>query len=352
VQQALNGFSAFEQVRENAGLASLTVAVVAGQDLLWSQGFGCADLTAQTPATPTTVYGIASMTKMFTATMLMQLVDAGKVALNDPVNTYVSGATYQSPSGGAVSPTFLQLASHTSGLPDTVTTATTMQEFLPQLQSTTAQSEPGTTYLYSNLGYVLLGQVLAQVAGQSYEQYVTDQILTPLGMTHSGFGTPSVPQDGYATPYTSATPTAQPITYLPWGLNDPSGGMFSTAVDMAQFLKLQFSDGSVNGHRILSPAAMQQMLQQVMAAGPEPLTGIAIGWQYYVPQKGYDFYGKDGLIAGFNGDLLLATGHNIGVYIICNTVSSTNPGSTPITLLGAAEVAMTEIIPTVEAAGQ
>jgi CubicO group peptidase (beta-lactamase class C family) len=357
VQQVLTGFDqGFEtQIRDPNQLPSVAVSIVHGSNVIWARGFGCADMTQQTAATAETIYGVGSVTKMFTAVMLMQLRDAGKLQLTDPVNMHVPGVEYQSPSGQTVSPTFEQLASHSSGLPDTLTTATTFEGLVQQLQSTSAESEPGTAYLYSNLGYTVLGQALAQIAGQPYEQYIADHILQPLGMSSSSFNVPTVPQAGYATPYISVEATsggvqAQATTYQNQGLNNPAGGLTSTTMDMARFVMLQFTGGMANGAQIVSSASLQEMLQQVMTAGPEPLTGIGLGWQFYVPQQGMDFVGKDGFIEGFIADIVFVPGTPVGVFLVTNLGNIADPGNTPITILGAGEEVLARLIPAIQQA--
>ena len=337
----------FEQLRQSTGLASLTVAIVSHQDVIWARGFGCADFTQGTQATADTIYGVGSVTKTFTATMLMQFVDEGKVALSDPVEKYLPGAQFKSPSGSMVSPTFLELASHTSGMPrdiaDLNNIPTNIAAMVAQMQATTGVAEPGTTYEYSNFGYMVLGQVLAQVAGVTYEEYVTAHILQPLGMTSSSFSVPSVPANGYATPYTSAS-AADATTYIDWGFYNPSAGLITTALDMAQFMKLQFLNGSVNGVQLLTPAAVAQM-QQPVTTSATGLAGSAIGWELYVPgSTGLTLVGKDGEINGFASQMVFVPNSSLGVFLMTNTLNATNEGNIPLQLLEGAETAIVQVL--------
>jgi CubicO group peptidase (beta-lactamase class C family) len=357
VAQALQNFDqGIGQFRAMHNLASMSVAIVYGQDVIYARGFGCADLTAQTPATPPTIYDVGSVTKMMTATMLMQLRDAGKLQLNDPVNMYVPEATYLSPSGMTISPTFQQLASHSSGLPrDAATIPTTNEQLFQELQMTTAVSEPGTAFLYSNFGFAVLGQVLAQIAGQPYEQYVEQNILAPLGMTSSTFTPPaSAPSPGWATPYDRVMVTAQGVQadarpYLTFGPYFPALGLYSTALDMAQFIKLQFRDGPAGGDQILSGSTLQEMRQQVISAAPA-LVGIGIGWEIYVPGTNVNpIIGKDGADEGFQAQMMFVPGANVGVFVVANTASTSDP-TVPQLMFETAEAILLRLVPPIQQA--
>ncbi len=176
-------------------VGSVTAGVIAGNQLVWSKSYGDADMEKKIPADSDTVYRIGSITKMFTALMLEQLVDAGKVHLSDPVEKYFPEIkTVQGRFPDAAPITLIELATHTSGLgrePDNasiyVTGAVadwekTLIAALPHLHH---QFEPGTRFLYSNIGYAILGAALSRAAGASYLEYVPKHIFAPLGMTHT-----------------------------------------------------------------------------------------------------------------------------------------------------------------------
>ena len=357
VAQALLDFNqGIAQFRTMHNLASMSVAIIYDQDVVYAHGFGCADLTAQTAATPQTIYDVGSVTKMMTATMLMQLRDAEKLQLDDPVNKYMPEATYRSPSGMTISPTFQQLASHSSGLPrDAATIPTTNAQLFQELQTTTAVSEPGTAFLYSNFGFAVLGQVLAQIAGQPYEQYVEQNILAPLGMTSSTFTPPaSAPSPGWATPYDSVMVTAQGVqadarSYLTFGPYFPALGLYSTALDMARFIKLQFRNGPAGGDQILSGSTLQEMRQQVIGAAPA-LVGIGICWEIYVPGTDVNpIIGKDGADEGFQAQMMFVPGANVGVFVVANTASTSDP-TVPQLMFETAEAVLLRLVPPIQQA--
>jgi len=168
--------------RRQGRLVSLAIGIVHDQTLLLAAGFGCANLERGIPATPDTVYRIGSVTKVFEATALMQLRDAGRLRLDDAIDRYVPEAWYPGPGGGRVSPTWRQLASHTAGLQRNVQpNLGTVPDLFRFLEHRTAAAEPGKVYAYSNLGFVVLGQAAALVAGERYHDYVRRHIFAPLG---------------------------------------------------------------------------------------------------------------------------------------------------------------------------
>jgi CubicO group peptidase (beta-lactamase class C family) len=161
--------------------------VVSGRRLVWSKSYGDADRETRTPATPDTVYRIGSITKMFTALMLHQLAESGKVRLSDPVEKDfpdVKAVRDRFPDAPPI--TLVQLATHTSGLgrePDDLPTylkgpvSDWEKVLIAALPHTRYEFEPGTRWSYSNIGYAILGASLGRAIGQPYTEYVRERIL-------------------------------------------------------------------------------------------------------------------------------------------------------------------------------
>ena len=326
VQQIVAGL---QTLRDQKNIASISVAAVDDQNLVFSASAGCADLDQQTPATPQTIYMIGSVTKTFTATMLMQLRDAGYLNLDDPVSAYEPQVQYPSPAGTLVSPTFRQLASHASGLPRTLNPEPgSVADLFSAVQNTTALSDPGTAYLYSNLGFAVLGNALAQMAGMPYEQYISTYILQPLGMNDSMFVPDTAHAAQLATGYTAIRATAdglrdRPVAAAQRGVFDPGGGLLSSADDMARYLELYFNDNSP----LLSAASRQEMYQPVIAAN-ETDSGTApkgydatIGW-FTLTTNPVPYISKDGAWAGFTAFVALFPQGKVGVVVLENVDSA------------------------------
>ena len=252
----IDDMAAAEHARDNVG--SLSVGVISGGRLVWTKSYGLADMESKTPATADTVYRIGSITKPFTALMLLQLAQEGKVNLSDPVDKYFPEVTkIQKPSAGAPRITLEQLATMTSGLarePANVSSynigrvsdwETTLLAALPH---TRYEFAPGSRYFYSNIGYATLGAALARAAGMPYVQYIEERILTPLDMKHTAFERNDAIRSRIATGY-NLSPAGHVSS--DWAMKQqdgrgyrvPNGGLYSTVGDLSRFVAFELGLG-------------------------------------------------------------------------------------------------------------
>ncbi len=201
--------------------------------VLLSKGYGMADIENDVPNSPRTEFRIASVTKQFTAMGVMLLQQEGKLNVRDSVCEFIEECPE------AWQPiTLHHLLTHTSGLPEnfsiqdfmTLTLSRNpMRDGLEMLKPRPLQSAPGETYRYSNVGYNMLGYIIEQVSGQSYEEYLRDRVWSPLGMNDTGQDRESLLIKRRATGYFSPTAKAQ---YLPIDLAAYAGGLYSTVEDL------------------------------------------------------------------------------------------------------------------------
>lgn len=300
----------------------LSVAVVHGPDTIWTRGFGYADLERQTPAATDTVYAVGSITKLFTATMLMQLRDAGKLRLDDPVQEVLPDVEVPRRHPGAPAITFRHLVTHTSGLvKDAPVGYWDSRDFPPveRLMALLPETEqpypPGTQWKYSNLGVALLGYALARIAGQSWEAYVQDHILRPLGMADSAPRLTSALRPhaarGYARPVTGWPPHVLP--HLELGGIGAGGSLHSTVADVAKFVAEQFA---------LTPKLLQrptiEEMHRLQWLNPDWQQGQGIGWRVYRASDGATRIEHGGGVYGFTCRLLLSTPDRLGVAVFTN----------------------------------
>ncbi len=215
-----DSLSRLDSERRQRGVAGTSVGVVYDQTLIWSEGLGTANVETGAPADSDTLYRVGSITKLFTDTMLLQLRDAGRLTLDDPVTNALPDLQVSNPYTGSA-PTFRQIASHTSGLPREAPlnywrtrTFPTEAELLDSLKGTSLIAAPGTVYQYSNLGVSLEGMALERVAGEPYRAWVEGHILTPLGMQSSGFELTSAARSRLAVG-SSAAGSAPDVDPLP-----------------------------------------------------------------------------------------------------------------------------------------
>ena len=247
--------SALKQTQSTSG----SVALVSGGKTVWSQTFGRVNKAGKKPSA-TTKFGIGSVSKTVTAMAVMQLVDAGKISLDAPVTRYVPDFSMKSPQYKQI--TVRMLLNHSAGLPGTDYADTASTKPIPSyvdramagLANSHLKTTPGAMNVYCNDCFTLAGVVVARVSGMPYQDYVTANILKPLGMKHSTYPT-SVPAPGTVAPVIQDG-RVQPIEIMNLFA---TGALQSTSDDMAQLAKVFTGDGVVRGKRILSSSAIQQM---------------------------------------------------------------------------------------------
>ncbi|NCC37265.1 MAG: class A beta-lactamase-related serine hydrolase, partial [Chloroflexia bacterium] len=260
------------------------VAVVKDGAILFAQGYGYADLDRQQAVSADqTLFRTGSVAKLFTWTAVMQLVEQGKLDLHTDVNTYLTGFrlpdTYPEPI------TLAHLLTHTAGFEDASRGAMRAQpDDLEPLGDYLAHAiparvlPPGQVTAYSNYGAALAGYIVEQVSGQSYAQYMQEQIFDPLGMTHTTVAQP-VPATlaaHLATGYAPVNGIPQPQAFEVFQIA-PAGSASAPASDMARFMLAHLQAGASGDRRMLQPQTVQLMRQVHFRNAPE-LSGVGYGW--------------------------------------------------------------------------
>jgi CubicO group peptidase (beta-lactamase class C family) len=252
VLQSADSIAAAEFAKDSLG--SITVGIVSGSTLVWAKSYGFTDSARTQLATPSTIYRIASVTKQFTALMLLQLVERNRVHLSDPVERFFPELRQIPGRPAGSSPiTVVQLATMTSGLARDPADARQSQTGRPQqweriliaaLSRTAYAREPGAGYGYSNIGYGVLGIALARAAGEDYIAYQERHILRPLGMTSTTFElnpalaarlATGVDWDRGVLNYADAAMEHRNGL----GFRVPGGGLYSTVGDVAKIVSLE-----------------------------------------------------------------------------------------------------------------
>lgn len=320
-------------------IGSVTAGVVAGKELVWSKSYGDADMEKKTAAGTDTVYRIGSITKMFTALMLEQLVEAGKVHLSDPVEKYfpeIKTVPIGFPNAPPI--TLVQLATHTSGLgqePDNTETyvkgpvADWEKTLIAALPHTHYTVEPGTRFSYSNIGYAILGAALSRAAGESYTTYVPKHIFQPLGMTHTAFERTSDMLPHLSKGYQVMGPTGPADSETPQrehetgrGYKVPNGAIYTTVGDMARFASFLLGKGPENVLKTASLTGFQT--QSAVPADFALSRGYGIGFEVD-RHENYIAFGHGGAVAGYTAYLLMNRDAAIGVIVLSN--GAANPAT-------------------------
>lgn len=309
--------SVIRQQMLDSGVASVAVAVSHRGLIVFEAGFGWADKERRIAASEHTMYSLASVTKPLTVTALMTLVEAGKVALDRPVNDFLGNVKLKAWVGDERDVTVRSLINHTSGLPgasqffygEEIRLRPSMDEML--LRYGGVLFPPGERYDYSNLGYGVLGYVIEKVSGYSYARYLRQAVFVPLGMTRTAVDPEPVFDAYLATRYDSA---GEPI---PQFVSSEPGSMaaYSSAHDLARLGMFFLKDRLADQRRILDDESIDQMLHDPW---PETLDGSrSVGWRARRQGKEVVF-GHDGSMAGSNADVSISIAHDMCVVVLAN----------------------------------
>ncbi len=246
--------------------------VAEGGKVIYAKGFGFADVEKKIPNAADTKFRLASVTKQFTATLIMQLVEKGKIKLDGKLSDYLP--YYRKDIGDKI--TIHQILSHTSGLAnytdsrsfmtDEVKNKVVPKDFILKYCSEELVFEPGSQWAYSNSGYFILGAVIEEVTGKTYETMLQENIFTPLGMTDSGLENSEKIYENKALGYNYSFGKFEPARFLEMTIPFSAGSIYSTVEDMYKW------DRAMYGEEILSKASKDVMFTPV-------LNNYGYGWQ-------------------------------------------------------------------------
>ena len=287
----------------------------AGKPVL-RQAFGMADWAGKVPNRPETRFRIGSITKTFTATAVMMLVQEGKLHLADSVCTHVAGCPHQWSAA-----TIRNLLTHTSGIPDYLApislaqfnSPTPPQAILDLVRDSPLAFKPGTRYQYSNTNYLLLGLVVESTSGMTYADFLQQRIFKPLGMTGSGYSRDFSLVQRHATGYgykTSSRDEVIPTDEAAFS----DGGLYSTVDDLLRF------DQALYGTQLLTRATVDEMFTPWggadLSPGGSQVTGL--GWSLGEDPHGAKVVFHGGQIPGFNALLSRDIGSHVAVIVLSN----------------------------------
>jgi CubicO group peptidase (beta-lactamase class C family) len=311
---------------EEHHIPGITVSVVKDGELFFAKGYGYADLDGQVPVDPErTLFRLGSVSKLFTWTAVMQLVEQGKLSLDTDVNEYLD---FTIPDTFPEPVTLRHLLSHTPGFEDQDLTfyrlrADQVSPLDVHLKANvpTRIFPPGEVAAYSNYGAALAGYIVERVSGLPFDEYAERHIFAPLGMARSTFRQPlpaSVAAD-LATGYnhTNGQHVAGSFVFdQPY----PGGSMSATATDMARFMIAHLQNGRLDGKRILQEETAVQMHSQLYTPDPRLNGGVAYGF-FEKTINGQRILWHDGSLITFLSALYLIPGQNVGLFISTNSTS-------------------------------
>jgi CubicO group peptidase (beta-lactamase class C family) len=302
------------------------VVVVHRGEVIHSRGYGYADVGAGRRFDSRTVFRTASVSKLFTATAVMQLVERGLVDLDEDVRAYLDvdiPATYPAPI------TLRHLLTHTAGFDDRMlgtsaskvraTDVIPLRDFLASRDAAPRVRPPGQLISYSNHGAALAGYVVERVSGMAYEDYIDQHVHGPLAMTRSTFRDPPPTDLGAdrarAYVHRRGRHEALPMSYENAA---PAGSQYSTADDIARFMLANLGDGALDGARILEPGTLRQLHGTAFTHHPL-LPGWTLGFMEY-HWNGFRLVGHGGDLPGYHNQLTLLPEHELGVFVHYNGI--------------------------------
>jgi CubicO group peptidase (beta-lactamase class C family) len=326
-------------------LPGAVVGVVSDQDLIWAKGFGHANVEAGRPMEVDTRFRMASHSKLFTATAIMQLREQGKVRLDDPVTEYLTWFTFGHAAPDDPPITIEHLLTHSSGLPREAGSHWSDLDFptegeLKELMSRRqAPFSPEVRWKYSNLAYTIAGMVVERVSGMSWADYLQKNIFDPLGMTASSVDREDAKM---ATGYGRRMPdgSREVLPFVDARGMAAATGLTSTVSDMAKFVSAQFRNGKRGGDCILSTASLREM-HRVRMLESTWTRGQGIGFAVQrVDDKLY--VGHGGGYPGYTTNTLIQLDSKVGVIVLTNTNDS-NPAQIAQQLMSTVGKAVAEV---------
>lgn len=309
-------------------LPGVAAGIVRGDRLVWSHGFGFADVEEGRAPDDRTLFRVASISKTVTATAVLQLRDAGLLALDEPLARFIPEfASVRARAGRVEDATIRRLLSHQSGLiTEGPFSYWDSMEFPPiaailgELPETEIVIEPGLASKYSNLAYALLGELVARLSGRPFEAYVREEIFRPLGMEASSFAPEEIEPARLATGYDPHPfeDMPQPARHTPARGVAAAAGLYTCVQDLARWIALQFQadGGERQGAQVVRGATIAEM-QRPQEIDATWTFARCLGWG--AQRRGERIYhGHGGSIHGFITQILFSVPRRAGVIILTN----------------------------------
>jgi CubicO group peptidase (beta-lactamase class C family) len=304
----------------------LSIALVDDQKTVWAQGFGYQDKARKLPATESTVYQVGSITKLFTVLATMQLVEQGKLDIDQPLQRYIPDFSIKSRFIDSPPITARTIMTHHSGIPSDhlrgFSSEAAYTELIQNLQNEFVAYPPNYIFSYSNTAFSILGHIVEKVSGNDYVDYVNEKLLQVIGMRDSFIADkPQTCNPLFSKSYKKGKED------LIYPLRDvPAGGLYANVKDMALFMQMIFAGGSVNGQQVIAPETINETLKpQNKEIALDFDFRIGLGW--WLSNKRISGYSVDvaehgGSYNQFHSQMMILPEYKLGVIISANSMES------------------------------
>lgn len=297
------------------------VVLVRGDEVLWSEGFGLADIGHNQAATADTPFRAGSLAKPMTAIAVMQLAEEGLIDIDQPLDGYLPAFAIRSRFDTTIEPiTVRSVLSHHAGLPTDLNKGMwTEQPFTAvatKLRDEYACFPPNLVFSYSNVGYTLLGHLVQQVSGVPYARYMDQRVFRPLGMSHSAF----LPQGERGIGPAKGYRNGREMALLP--MRDlPAAGLSTSATDLGRFIQAMLTNRRADGQVFLKPSTLREIYDPQNRDVPLDLD-LVVGLGWFLEKDGIPGGGMairhGGTTLGFSAELILLPERNLGVAVLAN----------------------------------
>ena len=317
---------ALEELKET-NTPGAAVVVVSGDRLVFAKGFGVANIETGAPVTPDTLFRVGSVTKMFTAAVLVTLAAERQIKLDEPIGKYIKGLN---PKLSLV--TAHQLMSHTAGMTDDSPSDygshddPALADYVRSLQEDHFFTEPGEIFSYSNPGFDVAGFLIEEVGGKPYADQMGERLFRPLGMNSTTFR-PTMAMTYPLSQGHDGSGKAKPTVIRPFGDNVaawPDGFMFSSVNDLARFAIAFMDGGTIGGKQVLTPSVISKL--STPYADLHSRFGFDNGNYSYGlfvhNYRGAHLVWHAGLIPGFGALLQMVPMHRFAVIVLANRSGS------------------------------
>lgn len=307
------------------GIPGIAIAITVDHDIVYAKGFGVKNIDTKEKLEPNNTFHIASVSKTFTATAVMQLYEKGKIDINKPLISYLPYFKLKDERYKDI--TIKQMLNHTSGMPDVedyewekgFSDDGAAERYVKSLSDSVLISKPGIEFHYSNIAFDIMADLIAKVSGMSFEKYVKENILTPLEMNESSFYYPEISKQLRTSPHDGNPPKV--LAVYPYNrMHAPSSTLNTNVLEMSHYAIANMYNGKYKNTQILTPETHLMIMTPTFTRNKEQNISIGLSWFMY-PYKGLTNVEHGGSDDGYRSLLTLIPEKKIGIIILSNIES-------------------------------
>ena len=311
------------EMHESPGLA---VGIVKDDKIVYAKGFGVKNIKTKEPVSTTSLFHMASVSKPFVATAIVQLVERGQVDLDAPVIKYLPYFKIDDERYKNI--TVQQMLSHTSGMPDVEDYEWdkpqyddgALERYVRGLGDARLLFAPGEKYAYSNIAFEVLGDLIAKVSGQSFADYVKENILNPLEMAESTFLKQEASPELLTTPHLSALETVVSDVYPYNRAHGPSSTLHSNVLEMCNWARANLNGGEFKGKRILETASYDLLWEPRQETGQDAGAGF-VGLSWFIGEyRGHKTIYHSGGDVGYRTNFVMLPNKSAAIVVLFNAM--------------------------------